>query len=138
MIVCFFILTILQVHSTHYQVQPRVKADYTNILVHEKLSFFSHVIAEAELSIVKPLDWIILLIWVILQIILKQYIDLLKSPQIDNVPLGMLMISEQIVLVGQSLEFLTFLFFEVLLELSFGLLLVASLALDQVVVHVGV
>jgi hypothetical protein len=48
------------------------------------------------------------------------------------------MISQQIVLIGQSLEFLTFLFFEVLLKLSFGLLLVASLALHQVVVHVGV
>lgn len=48
------------------------------------------------------------------------------------------MISQQIVLIGQSLEFLTFLFFKVLLKLPFGLLLVASLALHQIVVHVGV
>lgn len=138
MLGCFFILTVLQVHGSHYQVQPRVKANYTNVLVHQKLSFFGHIIAEAELSIVKPFDWIILLIWVILQIILEQYVDVLKSPQIHNVPLRVLMISEQIILIGQSLEFLAFFFFKVLLELSFGLVLVASLALHEVVVHVGV
>ena len=108
MLGCFFILTVLQVHCSHYQVQPRVKANYTNVLVHQKLSFLGHIITEAELSIIKPFDWIILLIWVILQIILKQYIDVLESPQIHNIPLRVLMVSQQIVLIGQSLEFLTF------------------------------
>lgn len=100
MLICFFILTILQAHGSHDQVQPRVKANDTDILVHQKLSFFCHLIAEAELSIIKPLDWIILLIWVILQIIFKQYIDVLKSSQIHDVPLGVLMVAQQVILVG--------------------------------------
>lgn len=121
---------ILQVERAHEEIHVLVKANNIHVLVHEQLGVGCLVVLQAELCVVKPLLRIF-------------FIGFTVSEEVLDVPLGMLVVTNQIVLSTEPLEFLVRRLFEsslqlLLLELKIQLVSDIQIVMNVEIVFLGV
>jgi hypothetical protein len=85
----FTVLAVLQAHGTHYQVQILIETVLAHVLVHKELSFGCEVVPEAELGVVEPLLGVGIIFFI-------------AYKEILNIPLGMLIILNEVILTSKS------------------------------------
>lgn len=135
---CLLVLPVLEVHRSHDQVQSRVQTHDPDILMHQKLRLLRLAVRQTELHVFKPLLRVLLLVWVIHKPLFEKNIYLLQSPQVKYIPLSVLVVSDEVVLITQSVEFSALGFLEMSVELSLLLLLACSLCRNEVIMHAWV
>ena len=114
------VLRILQVESTHEEVQFSVATDGLNVFLHEELSFAGHVVPQAKLGVLIPL--------------LSRRVAFLRQ-KVLQVSLRVHGVRQLVVLSGETLELVDASLLKVLVQSSLLLVLLDLMRDNQVIVR---